>query len=169
MPAGACDPRPEALRPAPGGYLHLIHYLLLRGWKEALPGHGLATRSIFDEIQELRHNGTEKYSAASLLAEAVRARDRPVRNAHLQSGRRDLERGEHSGLPLAGGLGELYPGMVLRLRQRASWPKPELLGEHLRREGLMLRRIKQEVLKRTAAQAPSGAGASTGTTGFTAS
>ena len=50
--------------------VYIVHYLLLRGWKEVLPR--LCMQSvIFDEIQELRHAGTEKYSAASLLAEQV--------------------------------------------------------------------------------------------------
>ena len=53
---------------APEADVYIIHYLLLRGWKQALPQMGF-NAVIFDEIQELRHGGTEKYSAASLLAE----------------------------------------------------------------------------------------------------
>lgn len=52
----------------PEADIYIIHYLLLRGWKQALPQMGFRA-VIFDEIQELRHGGTEKYSAASLLAE----------------------------------------------------------------------------------------------------
>ena len=57
--------KPYELPPAD---IYLMHYLLLRGWKEALPQMNLPT-VVFDEVQELRHSGTEKYSAASLLAE----------------------------------------------------------------------------------------------------
>ena len=53
----------------PEADVYIMHYLLLRGWKSVLPT--LPFRSvIFDEIQELRHAGTEKYSAASLLSES---------------------------------------------------------------------------------------------------
>lgn len=51
----------------------LIHYGLLRGWKKELPLYHF-DYLVFDEIQELRHKGTEKYSAASLLAESVEKR-----------------------------------------------------------------------------------------------
>ena len=52
----------------PEAQIYIVHYLLLRGWKNVLPKYDFAC-VIFDEIQELRHSGTEKYSAASLLAE----------------------------------------------------------------------------------------------------
>ena len=55
--------------PLPEADIYLVHYLLLRGWKEVLPEAGFNT-VIFDEIQELRRNGTGKYSAASLLSQA---------------------------------------------------------------------------------------------------
>ena len=55
--------------PLPEADIYILHYLLLRGWKEVLPAQGFRT-VIFDEMQELRRNGTGKYSAASLLSEA---------------------------------------------------------------------------------------------------
>jgi SNF2 family DNA or RNA helicase len=54
----------------PEAHVFLIHYLLLRGWKRALPEMGFQA-VIFDEVQELRHAGTEKYSAASLLSDSA--------------------------------------------------------------------------------------------------
>ncbi|MBQ2957237.1 MAG: hypothetical protein IJE08_12325 [Clostridia bacterium] len=54
----------------PEADVYIIHYLLLRGWKQVLPDLGFRT-VIFDEIQELRRAGTEKYSAASLLSSGV--------------------------------------------------------------------------------------------------
>ena len=53
----------------PPADIYIAHYLLLRGWKDVLPKLGLKT-VIFDEMQELRRNGSNKYSAASLLSEA---------------------------------------------------------------------------------------------------
>ena len=124
--------------------MYIIHYLLLRGWKDVLPGQGFRT-VIFDEIQELRHNGTSKYSAASLLSEACE-------NAIGLSG-----------TPIYNQGGEIWNVVnILDFHFLGDWEsfsrewcygynsamvaKPELLGEHLRREGLMLRRLKSEVL-----------------------
>ena len=129
----------------PPAELYIMHYLLLRGWKEALSS--LPVRSvIFDEVQELRHSGTEKYSAASLLSEAV----------------------EHviglSGTPIYNGGGEIWNVVnILDFHFLGDWEsfsrewcsgygnrlvlKPELLGQYLKREGMMLRRTKADVLQ----------------------
>lgn len=128
----------------PEADVYVIHYLLLRGWKEVLLEAGFRT-AIFDEIQELRHNGTGKYSAASLLSEAC----------------------ENviglSGTPIYNQGGEIWNVVnILDFHFLGDWEsfsrewcygynsaivaKPELLGEHLRREGLMLRRLKSDVL-----------------------
>ena len=129
----------------PEADIYVMHYLLLRGWKEALPSLPLKA-VIFDEIQELRHTGTEKYSAASLLAESC----------------------EHviglSGTPIYNKGGEIWNVInILDFHFLGDWEsfsrewcygygsavviKPDLLGDYLRREGLMLRRTKQQVLK----------------------
>ena len=129
----------------PEADVYVMHYLLLRGWKETLPT--LPFRAvIFDEIQELRHTGTEKYSAASLLSESC----------------------EHviglSGTPIYNRGGEIWNVInILDYHFLGDWEsfsrewcygygnavvvKPDLLGAYLKREGLMLRRTKQEVLK----------------------
>ena len=128
----------------PEADLYIMHYLLLRGWKEILPNlHFRAV--VFDEAQELRRAGTEKYSAASLLAESC---DRVI---------------GLSGTPIYNQGGEIWNVVnILDYHFLGDWEsftrewcygygnniviKPELLGEHLRREGLMLRRTKAEVL-----------------------
>lgn len=128
----------------PQADVYILHYLLLRGWKEILPRLGFRTL-IFDEVQELRHSGTEKYSAASLAAEKC----------------------EHviglSGTPIYNRGGEIWNVVnILDYHFLGDWEsfsrewcwgygnaivaKPELLGAYLRREGLMLRRVKQDVL-----------------------
>ena len=100
---------------------------------------------IFDEVQELRRTGTEKYSAASLLSESCE------RVMGL------------SGTPIYNYGSEIWN--VINILDyhflgdfetfTREWcmgygnrivAKPELLGDHLRKEGLMLRRTKQEVL-----------------------
>jgi len=129
----------------PEADLYIMHYLLLRGWKQVLPQ--LPVRCvIFDEVQELRHTGTEKYSAASLLSDAC----------------------EHviglSGTPIYNRGGEIWNVInVLDFHFLGDWEsfsrewcsgygsaivlKPDVLGAYLRREGMMLRRTKQDVLK----------------------
>ena len=133
---------PYALPPAD---LYLMHYLLLRGWKESLPEYGIPT-VIFDEIQELRHSGTEKYSAASLLAGAasrvVGLSGTPIynRGAEIWNVVNILDYhflGDYESFTREWCYG--YGGQIVA--------KPELLGEKLREEGLMLRRTKRDVLK----------------------
>ena len=128
----------------PEADIYIIHYLLLRGWKEDLHKLGFRT-AIFDEIQELRRNGSSKYSAASLLSESC----------------------ENciglSGTPIYNNGGEIWNVInILDFHFLGDWESfsrewcygynsavvatPELLGEHLRREGIMLRRLKTDVL-----------------------
>ena len=128
----------------PEADIYICHYLILRGWKEVLPKLGFRT-VIFDEIQELRRNGSGKYSAASLISESC----------------------ENviglSGTPIYNNGGEIWNIInILDFHFLGDWEsftrewcygyrsdivaKPELLGEHLRREGIMLRRLKSEVL-----------------------
>ncbi len=129
----------------PEADVYIMHYLLLRGWKNVLPT--LPFRAvIFDEVQELRHAGTEKYSAASLLSESC---ERVI---------------GLSGTPIYNRGGEIWNVInILDFHFLGDWEsfsrewcsgygnqvvlKPELLGAYLRREGLMLRRTKQEVLR----------------------
>lgn len=130
--------------PLPEADIYIIHYLLLRGWKEVLPSLGIRT-VLFDEIQELRRTGTEKYSAASLLSSAC---ERVI---------------GLSGTPIYNRGGEIWNVVnILDFHFLGSWEsfsrewcdgygrgivlKPELLGDYLRQEGLMLRRTKAEVL-----------------------
>ncbi|MHC1786369.1 MAG: DEAD/DEAH box helicase [Christensenellales bacterium] len=146
---GGAAPRVHVLQglkpyPLPEADIYISHYLLLRGWKEALPQLPVKAL-IFDEIQELRHSGTEKYSAASLLSSACE------RVWGL------------SGTPIYNNGGEIWNVVnILDFHFLGDWEsftrewcygygnsvviKPQVLGEHLRREGLMLRRTKQEVL-----------------------
>jgi len=127
----------------PEASIYIIHYGILRGWKKELRDLG-AQAVIFDEVQELRHTGTEKYSSASLIAE----------NARYVWGL--------SGTPIYNLGGEIWS--VLNIMDyhclgdfdsfSREWcygygskqiKKPDVLGDHLRREGLMLRRRKADV------------------------
>ena len=129
----------------PQADVYIMHYLLLRGWKEALPRLPLRC-VIFDEVQELRHAGTEKYSAASLLSDAV---EQVI---------------GLSGTPIYNTGGEIWNVVnILDFHFLGDWEsfsrewcygygsrvvaRPELLGDYLRREGMMLRRTKRDVLR----------------------
>lgn len=131
--------------PLPEANIYLIHYLLLRGWKQILPDFGFQT-VIFDEIQELRHHNTEKYSVASLISErtenVIGLSGTPIYNRgaeiwnvmniieyHCLSDYESFTREWCDG----------YGNDTVR--------DPNMLGEHLRREGLLLRRTKDQVLK----------------------
>ncbi|GGF86553.1 DEAD/DEAH box helicase [Paenibacillus aceti] len=128
----------------PPANFYIIHYGLLRGWKSVLPSYNFEF-AVFDEIQELRRAGTEKYSASSLLSESV------GNSIGL------------SGTPVYNQGGEIWNVMnIIENQCLGDWGSftrewcygygettvtdPELLGEHLRREGLMLRRTKEQVL-----------------------
>ena len=130
--------------PLPPADIYLMHYLLLRGWKETLPEMGIP-HIIFDEIQELRHSGTEKYSAASLLAEkaerVVGLSGTPIynRGAEIWNVINTLDfhfLGDYESFTREWCYG--YGNQIVA--------KPEVLGEYLRNEGMMLRRTKQDVL-----------------------
>lgn len=123
--------------------IYIIHYGLLAAWKRVLPEIGFKV-VLFDEAQELRRSESDKYSAASIVAEGARWC------------------WGLSGTPIYNYGGEVWN--VLNILQfhclgsrdafRREWGKhyasdeikdPEVLGDYLRREGLMLRRTKGQV------------------------
>ena len=133
--------KPYAL---PKADIYLMHYLLLRGWKEYLPECGIPT-VIFDEVQELRRSGTEKYSAASLLAEGanrvVGLSGTPIYNQGAEIWNVVNILDFHCLGDFESFTREWCCGYGNRIVA-----KPDVLGERLRSDGLMLRRTKQEVL-----------------------
>ncbi|HBV97420.1 MAG: helicase SNF2 [Peptococcaceae bacterium BICA1-7] len=129
----------------PAANIYITHYLLLRGWKNELPARGFKA-VIFDEIQELRHRQTEKYSAASLVSDSCES----VIGL--------------SGTPIYNRGGEIWNVMnIIEYHCLSDWEAftrewchgygsdtvvdPGLLGDYLKREGLLLRRTKDQVLK----------------------
>jgi SWI/SNF-related matrix-associated actin-dependent regulator 1 of chromatin subfamily A len=122
----------------------IIHYLLLRGWKEVLPEYGFRT-VLFDEIQELRHDKTEKYSAASLVSSAaenvIGMSGTPMYNYGIEMWN-VLNVIEFHCL----GDKEAFTREWCAGYGSDKISKPELFGEYLRREGLMIRRLKKDVL-----------------------
>jgi SNF2 family DNA or RNA helicase len=127
----------------PNASLYLIHYGLLAAWKSTLLGAD-PRAVVFDEVQELRNTGTMKYTAASYLAGEVQycwgLSGTPIYNygAEMWSVLNILDYhclGDFDSFSRewCDGYGKQ------RVRQ------PEVLGEYLRREGLMIRRRKEDV------------------------
>lgn len=121
----------------------IIHYGLLSWWDKALIQRAFPT-IIFDEVQELRHGGTGKYSAASLI-----------------SGEADNVWGL-SGSPVYGYGAEIWSVMNALdfhcLGSRDAFTRewcagygekivsmPKALNGHLVREGLLIRRRNENV------------------------
>jgi len=128
----------------PASEIYLIHYLLLRGWKNYLPNFGF-NACVFDEIQDLRRSGSDKYSAASLLAEStdsvIGLSGTPVYNlgAEIWNVLNILE---------YNCLGDFGNFTREWCEGYGSYriADPKLLGEYLKEEGLILRRRKEDVL-----------------------
>lgn len=131
---------PYALPSAP---FAIIHYGLIDAWREVLVARGFQA-IVFDEAQELRHRASAKYAAASVLSSAV-----------------DCVWGL-SGTPIYGygaeiwnvlnavdfqclGAADAFTREWCTGRGDHIVDHPEILGDHLRREGLMLRRRTSEV------------------------
>ena len=146
LPGGVRVHTVRGLKPyeLPEADIYIVHYLLLRGWKRELPRLG-ARAVVFDEVQELRRAGTEKYSAATLVA-----------------GDCEVVLGL-SGTPIYNRGGEIWNVInAIDYHFLGDWESftrewccgygrdtvadPEKLGAYLRQEGLMLRRTKREVL-----------------------
>ena len=121
----------------------ICHYGLLRGWRDTL-NERCFKAVVFDEVQELRHTGSKKYSVASELSS----------DAEYVWGL--------SGTPIFGYGIEMwcvmnaidYHCLSDREAFTREWcrgygdkivEKPKVLGDYLRREGLMLRRRIYEV------------------------
>lgn len=126
-----------------GKPIAITSYNLLPYWKDAILARGFRT-FIIDEVQELRHTGTLKYSAASEISSAV---DRvwglsgtPIHNYgdEMWSVLNIID--YHCLGDFDSFTREWCDGYGSRIVT-----KTEALRDHLRREGLMLRRRKREV------------------------
>lgn len=126
----------------PDAHILIIHYGLLAYWAGVLEALAPPVM-ILDEVQEMRHGGTQKYAAAARIAQ------RAQRVLGL------------SGTPIYGKGNEIHAVMEILaqgcLGDHASFTRewcgggatvidPDLLGRYLRQNGLMIRRVKADVL-----------------------
>ena len=125
----------------PKAHIYVIHYLLLRGWENVFENMNFSA-IIFDEIQELRRHESEKYRVACKLAQQVQQNGGGIVGL--------------SGTPIYNYGGEIWNIMnILRYGFLGPWGNfslewcdsylspmvrdPELLGDYLVNEGLILR------------------------------
>lgn len=52
----------------PKADVYIIRYSCLASWSDVLAAHGFIKYTIFDEIQEMRHEGTNKYNAGQAIS-----------------------------------------------------------------------------------------------------
>lgn len=123
----------------------ITSYHKLRGWAETLGE--IARYVVFDEVQALRHDGTQIYTAANYLAQRASMRMGlsatpiynfgaefwPVVNAIVPGALGDYDEFIREWCQ-AGGYGE-----------KARLSDAEVFGAYLRREGIMLRRTRADV------------------------
>lgn len=124
--------------------IYLIHYLILRGWKDKLLQMDFDA-IIFDEIQELRHSTSQKYNSARAIAEGkeyiIGLSGTPIYNygAEMWNVMNIIE-------PYCLGDWEFFTREWCGRAGYVFVTDPKKLGQYLIDEGLMLRRRKEEVL-----------------------
>lgn len=128
----------------PSADVYIVHYLVLHAWAEFLVARGVKT-VVFDECQELRHPGTRKHEACTLLS----------RTADNVAGLSGTPIYNH-GIEMHAVMNTLCRGSLgTRAAFERDWcscvagklvvADPAVLGEYLRDRRLMLRRRKDEV------------------------
>lgn len=134
----------QKTHPLPEVDFYLVHYLLLSHWQNVLTECGFHA-CVFDEVHELRRSESAKYSAASTIASEIE-------NVIGLSGTPFFNYGSEIWNVLNileyHCLGDLdsfsrewcehYSGGSIR--------EPALFGAYLREQGLLLRRLKEDVL-----------------------
>lgn len=129
---------PEPFTPAIPDVI-ICNYHKLHGWAETLAG--LVKYVVFDEAQELRHTDSAKYAAATHIAHAASLRiglsATPIYNYGNEF---------HSVVEvlLPGALGTSEEFYREWCTDGGHIKDPRAFGEHLRREGIMLRRTRKD-------------------------
>jgi SNF2 family DNA or RNA helicase len=124
----------------------ISNYHKLSGWSDTLAGLNALKAVVFDEVHELRHNGSQKYTAAKQIAESVNFRlglsATPIFNL---------------GPELFNVLEVIRPGELgtqaefnnewctSAYRGKDKIKDPQAFGIYLRESGLMLRRTRKDI------------------------
>lgn len=122
----------------------VITYDMLKGWAEFLAP--IAKFAIWDEVQALRHSGSDRYAASVRLAGGVSYRLGLSATPIYGYGAEFYNVLNILRPDALGSYNEFYTEWCTNGGGRkASIEDPYLFGEYMRREGLMLRRTRKEV------------------------
>lgn len=122
----------------------VMHYGLVSWWKERLLQADVKTL-ILDEVSELRHFGTDKYSACSLLSSAARHVVGLSATPTYNYGDEMWSVANAVDFQCLGPRDDFLREWCTAHGTKHPVADPAALGAHLRREGLMLRRRKLDV------------------------
>jgi len=124
----------------------IINYHKLNGWRHTLSG--IMRSVVFDECQELRRNGSDKYRAAEHIAHAASFRiglsATPIYNY-------GSEFFHVLNVIAPGSLGEYHEfirewcGGKMDMQGRAKVHDPKAFGTYVREQGIMIRRTRRDV------------------------
>jgi len=121
----------------------ILNYHKLVGWCDQLAGF---VRSIvFDEVQELRHDGTNKYNAAKALADACDLRIALSATPVYNLGDEIWPILNVVAPDILGGKEEFLREWCVVDGQKHRVREPAALGTYLRSTGVMIRRTRKEV------------------------
>lgn len=123
----------------------IMSYSKLAGWRDHLAG--LVKTVIFDEVQELRHDGTYKYEAAAAIAGAADRRMGLSATPIYNYGGEAYAIFEVLKPGVLGTRSEFFRewGASTRSTGQVVVRDPGALGEYLRDQGLLLRRTRADV------------------------
>jgi SNF2 family DNA or RNA helicase len=123
----------------------VMSYSKLAGWRDVLTGR--IKTIIFDEVQELRHDGTYKYGAAAAIADAADRRMGLSATPIYNYGGEAYAIFEVLKPGVLGTRAEFFRewGGSVRSTGQVVVRDPGALGEYLRDQGLLLRRTRADV------------------------
>lgn len=131
-------------RPTPGiPDVVILNYHKIDGWVESLAGTVRCV--VFDEVQELRHDGTNKYEAAKALADACDLRIGLSATPIINYGDEVWPVLNVIAPDVLGAKDEFLREWCTTEGRKHRVAEPAALGTHLRAAGVMVRRTRREV------------------------
>jgi len=124
----------------------IMNYAKLAGWREHLAGQ--VRTVIFDEVQELRRDGSEKYKAAARIAGAAAYRAGLSATPVFNYGGEIHNIMQILAPDALGSRDEFireWGGGTYGMAQNVGVKDPAALGLYLREQGLMLRRTRKDI------------------------
>lgn len=121
----------------------IINYHKLRGWAEVLSQY--VKSLVFDEIQELRRAGSQRYMAARHLADAAHFRLGLSATPIYNYGGEFFNVSSILKRDILGTWGEFYREWVVGTADKPRISNPQAFGSYVRENWILLRRTRKEV------------------------